>query len=211
MQEMRIFVLLISRCALFNSLPVDAAHAELFDFEELLEAFAAAFLHAAEGRDLGRDDALVDADDVVIERLGDAPDMADVAAVERQRFGESRRWLASSIRLSLLTEQGKGRFDFIVARGFPGKPFIDRRQFIRSPSYSAPANSASISRASSASSCCRFSGQVGTRSNTALTWSLVMMFYPILVGCPHPNPPPQAGEGNRRGYFSGRCRPCRGI
>jgi hypothetical protein len=30
----------------------------------------------------GRDDALVDADDAVFERLGDAPDAADVAPVE---------------------------------------------------------------------------------------------------------------------------------
>src|SRR5215469_2628469 len=71
-----------------SALPVDAAHAEVFDLEEFLDAvfraFAAdaAFLHAAEGRDLGRDDALVDADDAVFERLGDAPDAADVAAVE---------------------------------------------------------------------------------------------------------------------------------
>src|SRR6516225_11097674 len=69
-------------------LPVDAAHAEVFDLEELLDAvfraFAAdaAFLHAAEGRDLGRDDALVDADDAVFEAFGDGPDAADVAAVE---------------------------------------------------------------------------------------------------------------------------------
>ena len=42
----------------------------------------AAFLHAAEGGDLDRDDALVNADDAVFERLGDAPDAADVAAVE---------------------------------------------------------------------------------------------------------------------------------
>jgi hypothetical protein len=61
-------------------LPIDAAHAEVFDFEEFLDAvfraFAAdaAFLHAAERRDLGRDDALVDADDAVFERLGDPPD-----------------------------------------------------------------------------------------------------------------------------------------
>jgi hypothetical protein len=67
-------------------LPVDAAHAEVFDFEEFLgavfRAFAAdaAFLHAAEGGDLGRDDAFVDADDAVFEGLGDAPDAADVAA-----------------------------------------------------------------------------------------------------------------------------------
>src|SRR5438128_1900300 len=34
------------------------------------------------GGDLGRDDALVDADDAVFERLGDPPDATDVAAVE---------------------------------------------------------------------------------------------------------------------------------
>jgi hypothetical protein len=33
-------------------------------------------------RAFGRDDALVDADDVVFEGLGDTPDAADVAAVE---------------------------------------------------------------------------------------------------------------------------------
>src|ERR1700694_5741156 len=72
----------------WDALPVDAAHAEVFDLEEFLDAvfraFAAdaAFLHAAEGRDLGRDDALVDADDAVFEGLGDAPDAADIAAVE---------------------------------------------------------------------------------------------------------------------------------
>jgi len=46
----------------------------------------AAFLRATERRDLasglGRDDALVDADDAVFEGFGDAPDAADVAAVE---------------------------------------------------------------------------------------------------------------------------------
>src|SRR4051794_25689219 len=42
----------------------------------------AAFLDAAEGGDLGRDDAFVDADDAVFERFGDAPDAADIAAVE---------------------------------------------------------------------------------------------------------------------------------
>jgi len=69
-------------------LPVDAAHAEIFDLEEFLDAvfraFAAdaAFLHAAERCDLGRDDALVDADDAVFEPLGDPPDAADVTAVE---------------------------------------------------------------------------------------------------------------------------------
>src|SRR5438445_13851488 len=67
---------------------VDAAHAEVFDLEELLDAVVralaadAALLHAAERGDLGRDDALVDADDAVFERLGNPPDAADVAAVE---------------------------------------------------------------------------------------------------------------------------------
>jgi hypothetical protein len=71
-----------------RGLAVDTAHTEVFDLEEFLDAvfraFAAdpAFLHAAERGDLGRDDALVDADDAVFKRLGDAPDPADVAAVE---------------------------------------------------------------------------------------------------------------------------------
>src|SRR6516162_7094675 len=71
-----------------NALAVDAAHAEVFDLEEFLDAvfraFAAdaAFLHAAKRGDLGRDDAFVDADDAVFEPLGDPPDAADVAAVE---------------------------------------------------------------------------------------------------------------------------------
>jgi hypothetical protein len=41
-----------------------------------------AFLHVAEWRDLGRGDALVDADDAVFKPLGDAPDAANVAAVK---------------------------------------------------------------------------------------------------------------------------------
>src|SRR5260221_1315518 len=67
---------------------VDAAEAEILDLEELLDAVFralaadAAFLDAAERRDLGRDDPLVDADDAVFERLGNPPDAADVAAVE---------------------------------------------------------------------------------------------------------------------------------
>jgi hypothetical protein len=66
-----------------RSLPVDVAHAEVFDFEEFLDAvfrtFAAdaALLHAAERRGLDLDDAFVDADDAVFERLGDAPDVAE--------------------------------------------------------------------------------------------------------------------------------------
>src|ERR1700730_1110163 len=76
------------RSVSYDGLAVDAAHAEVFDFEEFLDAVFralaadAAFLHAAKGGDLGRDDALVDADDAVFERFGDAPNAADVAAVE---------------------------------------------------------------------------------------------------------------------------------
>src|SRR3954452_2551676 len=67
---------------------VDAAHAQVLHLEIILDAVFrslaadAAFLHAAERRDLGRDDALVYPDDAVFERLGNAPDAADVAAVE---------------------------------------------------------------------------------------------------------------------------------
>ena len=39
-------------------------------------------LEAAEGRHLGREHALVDADDAGLERLGDAEHPADVAGVE---------------------------------------------------------------------------------------------------------------------------------
>src|SRR5437773_11297944 len=67
---------------------VDAAHAQVLHLEELLDAVFrplaadAAFLHAAERRDLGRDDAFVDPDNAVFEGLCDTPDPADVAAVE---------------------------------------------------------------------------------------------------------------------------------
>src|SRR5438445_7616015 len=80
--------ILVHRAGVPDPLTVDAAHTEVFDFKEFLDAvfraFAAdaAFLHAAERGDLGRDDAFVDADDAVFEGLRDAPDTADVAAVE---------------------------------------------------------------------------------------------------------------------------------
>ena len=60
-------------------LAVDVAHAEIFDLEEFLDAVFRApvdrqmgpmplSLHAAEGRDLGRDDALVDAPSLTLPR-----------------------------------------------------------------------------------------------------------------------------------------------
>ena len=76
-----------------NALAGDAAHAEVFDLEEFLDAVFyfeplgdapdaadAAFLHAAERGDLGRDDALVDADNALFEPLCDAPDAAGADA-----------------------------------------------------------------------------------------------------------------------------------
>src|SRR6516164_6009682 len=46
-----------------------------------VKSAAVAFPPSKRG-DLGRDDALADADDAIFEALGDAPDAADVAAVE---------------------------------------------------------------------------------------------------------------------------------
>src|SRR5262245_23632074 len=74
-----------------NPSAVDPAHAQVLDDQEILDpvfrAFAAEarFLDASERRDLGGDDAGVDADDAVLERLGDPPDAADVASVEVRR------------------------------------------------------------------------------------------------------------------------------
>src|SRR6267154_2300045 len=58
--------------------------------DSVLRPFAAQarLLYAAEGRDLGGDQAGVDADHAVLERLGDAPDAADVARVEVRRQAE---------------------------------------------------------------------------------------------------------------------------
>src|SRR3546814_20716346 len=65
---------------LFRSIVLDA----------VFRAFAAdaGLLHPAERRDLGRDDAGVDADDAVFQPLRDPPDPADVAAGEIGRQAE---------------------------------------------------------------------------------------------------------------------------
>src|SRR5262245_5949010 len=74
-----------------NSSPtllVDASDEDVFNFqiflESVLRAFAAeaGLLHAAEGRDLGGDDADVGADDAGLHLFRHAEDAADVAAVE---------------------------------------------------------------------------------------------------------------------------------
>src|SRR6185503_7602684 len=77
--------------ALLGSRPgrtLDAAHADVFHLDEFLAAVLRALapepglLDAAEGRDFRGDEAAVDAHHAVIERFRDAPDAADVAAVE---------------------------------------------------------------------------------------------------------------------------------
>src|ERR1700675_2205935 len=66
----------------------DSAETEIFDFDvfvhAVLGAFAAeaGFFYAAEGRNFRGNDSGVDADDAVFERLSDAPDPSNVAAVE---------------------------------------------------------------------------------------------------------------------------------
>src|SRR5690554_2213586 len=66
----------------------DAAHAEIFDLEEVIHAVFRAFaaetglLDATERRDLGRDDAGVDPDNAAFDRLGYTPDTAEIAGIE---------------------------------------------------------------------------------------------------------------------------------
>ena len=79
-----------------SALPSYAAERQVLHLQVVLDAVFGAFaaeaglLHAAERRDLGRDDAFVDADDAVFQRLGDAPDAADVAGVEIGMPGRTR-------------------------------------------------------------------------------------------------------------------------
>src|SRR4029453_16816378 len=67
---------------------VEAADAQVFHFEEFLDtvlralASDAGLLHAAERRDLGRDDADINADDARLYALGDAPHAAYVPGIE---------------------------------------------------------------------------------------------------------------------------------
>lgn len=64
---------------------LDDTHAEVFDFQIVLDAVfrtltaVAALLDAAERCNLGRDQAFVDTDDAVLERFGNAPDPSDIA------------------------------------------------------------------------------------------------------------------------------------
>src|SRR5882724_12329786 len=74
----------------------DAAEAHIFDFEKLVHsilgtfAAEAGFLDAAEGRDLGRNDSGVDADNSVLERFRYAPNAGHVSPVEVSSQAEFR-------------------------------------------------------------------------------------------------------------------------
>src|SRR5688572_25747304 len=67
---------------------LDAADQQILDLEVFLDSVLGAFaaqarlLHAAEGRDLGREDSAVDADHAGLHRFRNTENAADVAAVE---------------------------------------------------------------------------------------------------------------------------------
>ena len=75
---------------------IDAPQAHVLDLEVILDAVlgslaaVAGLFHAAEGSDLGGNDALVDPYNSVLEALGHAPDAADVTRVEVGREAEGR-------------------------------------------------------------------------------------------------------------------------
>src|SRR6266571_8015665 len=101
-------------------LPIHPTHAEILHDEVVLDpvlrtfASDAGFLDPAEGRDFGGNDPGVDADDAVFERLGDAPDAADVAAVEVR--GQPELGVVSEADRLLLVLEAKQRRD--GAKGF---------------------------------------------------------------------------------------------
>src|SRR6266404_691083 len=72
------------------------AEAHVFDFEELVHsilgtfAAEAGFLHAAEGRDLRRNDSGVDADNSILEGFRDTPNAGHVSPVEVSSQSEFR-------------------------------------------------------------------------------------------------------------------------
>src|SRR3990172_8742001 len=113
---------------------VDAADAEVLHFEELFDPVLGALaadtglLDAAERRDLVGNNSDVDADHAVLERLGNAPDAPDVAAVEIGRetvFGIVGK--PDQLLLGLEAEQRRhrterllmGPFHFGLAAGGP--------------------------------------------------------------------------------------------
>ena len=59
--------------------------------------------------DFAQDDAFVDADDAVFEGLGDAPDAADVAAVEIHSLPRERGRVRVGVSLAILTRKNRLR------------------------------------------------------------------------------------------------------
>jgi hypothetical protein len=113
------------------ALPVDAADAEVFDFEEFLDAvFRAPVGHlmgpmplsfmppngAISPAGLWRDDAFVAADNAVFEALGDTSDAADVAAVE----------IGGDPHPSLPRERGRGRVGASLAISMASSSLLKR-------------------------------------------------------------------------------------
>src|SRR5207247_10922354 len=96
---------------------------QILDLEELVDAvlrsFASdpRFLHAAERRDFGGDDAGIDADDPVFEGFRHAPDAADVTAVEvgrKAEFGIVRQ--PNGVGFSVEAEERRNRTKRLFAR-----------------------------------------------------------------------------------------------
>ncbi len=96
-------------------------------------------------------------------------------------------------------EKGKGRLDLLLARGFPGKPLVDRCQFVRRRVVFGAGEF-----------CLDFEGDLGQfplpvrrpgRNSFQYCPNLIFghdVSYPILAGL-------------FRSMLSGRCRPCTGI
>src|SRR5207237_6409184 len=94
---------------------VEPRHCEVLQLDPVVDAVLRALaaearlLNTAERRDLRRDEARVDADDAVVERFGDAPDTADVAAVEVR--GESVRRVVRGANRLLLGREARDAGD----------------------------------------------------------------------------------------------------
>src|SRR5688500_18868730 len=105
------------------TLLVDPSDQDVLHLEILLEAVLRAFapqarlLHAAERRDLGRDDADVGADDARLHRLGDAEGAAHVAGVEVAGQAElARVGKPDHLRLGLEADEGRHRAEGLLVR-----------------------------------------------------------------------------------------------
>src|SRR6266436_392902 len=107
----------------WRALAGDTAEAHIFDFEELVHsilgtfAAEAGFLHAAEGRDLRRNDSGVDADNSVLEGFRDTPNAGHVSPIEVSSQPEFRIIRESdSLRFRLEPEERRDRAEGFFAR-----------------------------------------------------------------------------------------------